>query len=182
MPDDLRRRLEHYGPGFDTAYCLWKARTILDRYSDVEWLDVAHHLTQLALVVKPDSLPAKLLLAREDLRLGERDKAVALLEEIRGPQKPEKFNSGEDEEAWYQTSQLLGDLYLEMGRADLAVACLNDFRKSSKSGARTWLKLGQAFEALGEMPRAVKCYQQVVSYDGNPLAPEAYEALERLRG
>jgi hypothetical protein len=37
-------------------------------------------------------------------------------------------------------------------------------------------------EALGEMPKAVKCYQQVVSYDGNPLAGEAYEALERLRG
>jgi tetratricopeptide (TPR) repeat protein len=183
MPDDLRRRLEHYGPGFDTAYCLNKAKTILDgRHADVEWLDVAHHLTQLALVVKSDSLPAKLLLARVQLRLGERDKAVALLEEVHGPQKPEKFNSGEDEEAWYQDCQLLGDLYLELGRADLAVPVLNDFRKSSKSGARTWLKLGQAFEALGEVPRAIKCYEQVVSYDGNPLAGEAYEALSRLRG
>jgi tetratricopeptide (TPR) repeat protein len=183
MPDQLRRQLEHYGPGFDTAYCLTKARTILDgRYTDMDWMDVAHHLTQLALVVKPDHLPAKLLLARVQLRLGERDRAVALLEEIRGPQKPEKFNSGEDEEAWYLACQLLGDLYLELGRADLAVPALNDFRKSSKSGARTWLKLGQAFEALGELPKAVKCYKQVVSYDGNPLAPEAYEALHRLEG
>ncbi len=183
MPDDLGRRLEHYGPGFDTAYCLSKARTILDgRYTDMEWLDVAYHLTKLALVVKPDSLPAKLLMARVQLRLGERDQAVALLEEIRGPQKPEKFNTGEDEEAWYQACQLLGDLYLELGRAALAVAALNDFRRSAKSGARTWLKLGQAFEALGELPKAVKCYKQVVSYDGNPLAPEAYEALHRLEG
>jgi tetratricopeptide (TPR) repeat protein len=183
MPDDLGRRLEHYGPGFDTAYCLSKARTILDgRFTDMEWLDVAYHLTKLALVVKPDSLPAKLLMARVQLRLGERDQAVALLEEIRGPQRPEKFNTGEDEEAWYQACQLLGDLYLELGRADLAVPALNDFRRSAKSGARTWLKLGQAFEALGELPKAVKCYKQVVSYDGNPLAPEAYEALHRLEG
>src|SRR5258708_24763936 len=77
MPDDLRRRLEHYGPGFDTVYCMHKARTILDgRYSDVDWLDVAHHLTQLALVVKPDILMVKLLLARVQLRLGERDRAL----------------------------------------------------------------------------------------------------------
>jgi tetratricopeptide (TPR) repeat protein len=183
MPDDLRRRLEHYGTGFDVGYCLHKARTILDsRHADLDWLDVAHHLTQLALVVKPDSLQAKLMLAREELRLGERDKAVALLEEVRGPQKPEKFNSGEDEDAWYASCQLLGDLYLELGRPDLAVACLNDFRKSSKSGARTWLKLAQAHEMLGDVPRAIKCYQQVTAYEGNPLASDAHEALQRLQG
>ena len=107
---------------------------------------------------------------------------MALLEEVRGPARPEKFASGEDEEAWYLACQLLGDLYLELGRADLAVACLNDFRKSAKSGAKTLYKLGQAFEALGDVGRAKKCYEQVTAYDGNPLAPDAYEALQRLQG
>jgi tetratricopeptide (TPR) repeat protein len=183
QPEDLRRRLEHYGPGFDVAYCLEKARSILaGPHPDLEWLDVACRLTELVLVVKPDSLAAKLLLAREQLRLGERDKAVSLLEEVRGPQKPEKFASGEDEEAWYAASQLLGDLYLELGRPDLAVGCLNDFRKSSKSGARTLFKMGQAHEALGDVPRALKSYQQAAAYEGNPVAADASEAIQRLQG
>jgi tetratricopeptide (TPR) repeat protein len=181
-PEQLQARLEQYGPGFDLAYCLNKAKQVLDRYTDPEWLDVAHHLTRLALVVKPESLAAKVLLGRALLRYGERDQAVAALEEARGPQKPEGFASGEDEEAWYQASQLLGDLYLEMGRADLAVPCLNDFRKSSKSGAKTLFKLGQAFEALGDPRRAAKCYEQVTAYQGNPLVPDAEEALARVKG
>jgi tetratricopeptide (TPR) repeat protein len=181
MPSDLKANLEHYGPGFDIDYCLKKARSILDgRYTDLEWLDVAHHLTQLALVLKPESLVAKVMLARLLLRLGERERAVATLEEVRGPQKPEKFASGEDEEAWYESCKLLGDLYLELERADQAVACLNEFRKSSKSGARTWFKLGQAYEALGNRALAAKCYEQVTGYEGNPLAPDAQEALARL--
>ncbi|MFO0880640.1 MAG: tetratricopeptide repeat protein [Gemmataceae bacterium] len=179
-PDDLGRRLEQFGTGFDTAYCLQKARLVLDRYNEPEWLDVAHHLTRLVLVVRPDSLSAKFLLARTLLRLGERDRALALLEDARGPQKPERFGSGEDEEAWMQSNQLLGDLYMEIGRADLAVPCLLDFRKSSKSGARTLFKLAQAYEALGDVPRARRTYEQVTAYEGNPLAPEAQEALSRL--
>lgn len=180
-PEDLKRRLEQYGPGFDLAYCLQKSRLILDKYPDAEWLDVAHHLCQLALVVQPESLVARLLLARVQLRLGARDEAVTLLEEVRGPQKPDRFASAEEEEAWFQASQLLGDLYLEMGRADLAVPCLNDFRKSSKSGAKTLFKLGQAYEAIGDRARAKRCYEQVTAYQGNPLAPEAEDALARLQ-
>jgi tetratricopeptide (TPR) repeat protein len=183
LPDHLRARLEQVKGWFDFDYCLRKARSVLDaRHLDPEWLDVADHLTTLASIVRPDSQQAKLLRARVQLRYGERDKAVTLLEEVRGPARPEKFASGDDEEAWYQASQLLGDLYLELGRADLAVACLNDFRKSSKSGAKTLFKLGQAFEALGDVPRAKRCYEQVTAYDGNPLAPDAYEALQRLQG
>jgi tetratricopeptide (TPR) repeat protein len=182
QPEELKRRLEQYGPGFDVAYCLQKARQILDRHTDAEWLDVAHHLTQLALVVHPESAQAKLLLARGYLRIGERDRAANILEEIRGPQKPERFASAEDEEAWYQASQILGDLYLEHGRADLAVPCLLDFRKSSKSGAKTIYKLGQSYEALGDVGRAKKCYEQVTAYQGNPLVMDAEEALARLRG
>jgi tetratricopeptide (TPR) repeat protein len=181
MPEQLRAKLEQVKAGFDFDYCIRKARTILDgRYTDVEWLDVAHHLAQLALVVKPESLTAKVLLARALLRYGERDKAIAALEEVRSP-KPEKFASGEDEDAWFVSCQLLGDLYLEVGRADLAVPCLIDFRKSTKSGARTLFKLGQAYEQLGDVKRAKRCYEQVTAYEGNPLTPDAYEALSRLQ-
>ena len=95
--------------------------------------------------------------------------------------KPEKFASAEDEDAWYQSCQLLSDLYLEVGRPDLAVPCLIDFRQSSKSGARTLYKLGQAYEQLGDRGRAAKCYKQVTAYEGNPLAPDANDALQRLQ-
>ena len=158
--------------GFDFQYCLRRTRTVLEgRLTDPEWLDVAAHLIQLALIVKPESLTAKVLYARVQLRYGERDEAVALLEQVRSP-KPEHFD-GDDEEAWYVACQLLGDLYLEAGRPDLAVPCLTEFRKSAKSGAKTLYKLGQAYEQLGDRARAVKAYQQVTAYDGNPLAYDA---------
>jgi tetratricopeptide (TPR) repeat protein len=78
--------------------------------------------------------------------------------------------------------RLLGDLYLqELGRPDLAVPCYQEFRKSSKSGADTIYKLGQAHEMLGDLPRAKKCYEQVTAYESHPLAPDAREALYRLQ-
>jgi tetratricopeptide (TPR) repeat protein len=78
--------------------------------------------------------------------------------------------------------RLLGDLYLgELSRPDLAVPCYQEFRQSAKSGADTSYKLGQAYEQLGDKARAVKCYQQVVSFDGHPLAGEAHDALYRLQ-
>ncbi|MGH7222645.1 MAG: tetratricopeptide repeat protein [Gemmataceae bacterium] len=181
MPEQIRERIESVRPWFDFDYCQRKARSILDgRYTDVEWLDVAHHLIQLALVVMPECRTVKVLLAKVLLRYGERDRAIVTLEEVRSP-KPEKFASGEDEDAWYQSCQLLSDLYLEVGRPDLAVPCLIDFRQSSKSGARTLYKMGQAYEQLGDRVRAAKCYKQVTAYEGNPLAPDAEDALQRLQ-
>ncbi len=181
MPEHLRARLEQVRGWFDFDYCLTKARTILDgRQVDTEWLDVAHHLIQLALVVHPDSRPAQVLLARALLRYGERDQATAVLEGVRTP-RPEKFAGSDDEEAWFTACQLLSDLYLETGRPDLAVPCLIDFRQSARSGARTLFKLGQAYEQLGDVKRAARSYKQVTAYDGNPLTPDAYDALRRLQ-
>jgi tetratricopeptide (TPR) repeat protein len=181
MPDQISARIELVRPWFDFDYCVRKARSILDgRHTDVEWLDVAYHLIQLALVVEPESRTVKLLLAKVLLRYGERDRALAALEEVRTP-KPEKFAGGEDEDAWYQSCQLLSDLYLEVSRPDLALPCLIDFRQSSKSGARTLYKMGQAYEQLGDRIRAAKCYKQVTAYEGNPLMPDAEDALQRLQ-
>jgi tetratricopeptide (TPR) repeat protein len=181
LPEQIRARIESVRPWFDFDYCVRKARSILDgRFTDVEWLDVAHHLIQLALVVMPENRAVKVLLSKVLLRYGERDRALVSLEEVRSP-KPEKFANGEDEDAWYQSCQLLSDLYLEVGRPDMAVPCLIDFRKSSKSGAKTLYKLGQAYEQLGDRSRAVKCYKQVTAYEGNPLAPDAEDALQRLQ-
>jgi tetratricopeptide (TPR) repeat protein len=181
MPEQLRARLEQLRAGFDFEYCLRRARSVLDgRHADAEWLDVAHHLVQLALVVQPESRQAKVLLARALLRFGERDRAVAVLEEVRTP-KPEKFPSDEDEAAWFTACQLLGDLHLEAGRADLALPCLTDFRSSSKSGAKTLFKMGQAYEMLGDAARAARCYKQVAAYEDNPLRPDAQDALHRLQ-
>ena len=182
MPEDLRARLDLVKGGFDCDYCLRRARTVLDGrlQGDAEWMDVASHLIQLAMVVKPENVAAKVLYARVRLRYGERDEATALLERVREP-KPERFESGEDEEAWYQACQLLGDLYMEASRPDLAVACLTEFRKSAKSGARTLYKLGQAYEQLGDRAHAVKAYEMVTAYDGNPLVYDARSALNRLK-
>src|SRR5205807_1771257 len=104
--------------------------TILDgRYDSMEWLDVAHHLIKLAQVIQPDSLFVRVLMARVQLRYGEREQAIQLLESVYQP-KPEKFASSDDEEAWYVACQLLGDLYMEITRADLAVPCYLEFKKS----------------------------------------------------
>jgi tetratricopeptide (TPR) repeat protein len=181
MPAELRARLESVRNMFDFGYCLRKARTLLDaKQWDVDSLDWAQHLAELACVGQPESQSAKVLVARARLRRGEKDEAIALLQEVHSP-KPEKFASVDDEDAWFTACKMLGEIYLyELSRPDLAVLCLKDFRQSSKSGADTMYKLGQAYEQLGDRVRAVKFYKHVVAYDNHPLAPEAYDALHRL--
>ena len=90
MPEQVRERIESVRAWFDFDYCLRKARSILDgRYTDVEWLDVAHHLIQLALVVKPEYRSVKVLLAKVLLRYGERDRAFAAARRGAHPQAGE---------------------------------------------------------------------------------------------
>jgi tetratricopeptide (TPR) repeat protein len=182
MPEWFRGRPDAVPGGFDVAYCVNKARTLLGaRELDLDALDWAQHLADVALAAKPDSVAARVLLARARLRRGEKQEAAALLEELRAG-KPEQFATAADEEAWFLGCRLLGDLYLQdLGRPDLAVACYTDYRKSSKSGADTLYKLGQAYEMLGDLPRAAKSYEQVTAYEGHPLAYEARAALSRVR-
>jgi tetratricopeptide (TPR) repeat protein len=182
MPEDIQARIELVRHCFDTGYCLKKARTLLDaRDADLETINWAHHLLKVALVLQPESITGKLLLARSHLRLGERDQAVAVLESLRNP-KPERFGGSDEEDAWYTGSRLLGELYLnELSRPDLAVPCLLDFKKSPKSGADTLYKLGVAYEQVGDVSRAKRCYEQVTAYEQHPLAPDARAALYRLQ-
>lgn len=181
MPDVLQSRLESIRSGFDLDYCIRKAQSILDnpQLGDLEWLEVAHHLIQLALVLVPENLRVRFLLARVQLRSGERDRAMELLKTIRSP-KPEKFASSDEEDAWYQASQVLGDLYMEVGQPEEAIPCFQDFRSSHRSGARTLFKLALAHEQLGENNKAIKLYKLVTGYEGNPLVSDAYSALNRL--
>jgi tetratricopeptide (TPR) repeat protein len=182
LPDHLAARLETMRAGFDVDYCLRKARSLLAvQGGDLDLVDWAQHLLELARVLRPDSRAIKVLLARALLRRGEREEAVAVLEEVRTP-KPETFANGEDEEAWLLSCQLLGSLYLnELDKPDLAVECLNAFRKSPKSGADTLYKLAQAYEQLGDWKRAARHYEQVTAYEGHPLVYDARDALNRLQ-
>lgn len=181
LPDDLRARKDTI-KGFDVDYCLKKARWILDmREAELDMIDWAERLIELVRVLQPENLTAKVLLARALRRRGEIEQSRTILEEVYS-HKPEKFASTEEEESWYLSCRLLGEAYLnEMSRPDLAIPCFTEFRKSSKSGADTLYKLGQAYEQTGDRVRAKKCYEHVTSYDSHPLAPDAREALYRLQ-
>jgi tetratricopeptide (TPR) repeat protein len=181
-PEELRQRWESVHRYFDLAYCLQKAQWALKHgEANLDLLDWADHLANLVQAVQPDNLSAKVVRARALLLRGEREQAQALLEDVR-TNKPEKFRSGDDEDAWFTSAKLLGSMYLhELHQPERAVECFLDFRKSPRSGADTLFRLGQAYEELGDRVRAVKCYKQVVSFDSHPLAPDAHDALNRLQ-
>ena len=76
----------------------------------------------LAKVIEPTSNRVRLVEARCLLRKGERDAGLSLLEDVRENAK----GSGDEEEAWYNTTRLLGQLYLEeLNRPDLALKAYN---------------------------------------------------------
>jgi hypothetical protein len=179
-PEDLKQRLENVRKWFDPQYCRDKARWVLDKFAgDFELLDWASHLTELALVAQPGSHAARLLKARIHRLRGEIPEALALLEEIR-QHKPEKFANEEESQAWYFGHRLLGDLYLDNQPAE-AVACYLEFKQSDEAGADTSYKMGRAYEALGDFPKAAACYGEVTAYERHPLYYEARDALERVK-
>jgi tetratricopeptide (TPR) repeat protein len=181
-PDQLRQAPESIRKGIDLDYCLKKSRQVLSaRNNDLESIDWALHLAELASTMRPELIEPRVLRARALIWKGERDQALQILEDTR-ENKPEKFAVGSDEDAWYRLQQMLGDLYLnDYARPDLAVPCYLAFRESVKSGADTLFKLGQAHEALGDLPRALSYFEQVVGYTEHPRYYDAQEALRRLR-
>jgi tetratricopeptide (TPR) repeat protein len=180
--EELRHRLEPARPFFDFDYCVQKSRTLMDhKNADLDVVSWAQHLAELALIIRPESLAAKVVRARALRRRGRLPEARAALEEVFAA-RPTAFASGIEEDSWYLACRLLGEAYLgEAGRPDLAVPCFQAYRKSPKSGADTIFKLGQAYEQLGDRPRAVKCYEHVIAYDSHPLVPDARDALYRLK-
>jgi tetratricopeptide (TPR) repeat protein len=182
MPDQVRERWETIAKYFDVGYCVQKAQALLKAYDgNLDLLDWAQHLADLAQAAQADNLTAKVIRARTRMLQGEKDEAQAVLEDVY-TNKPERFLSSADEDSWYTACKILGNMYLhELNRPELAVKCLLDFRKSSKSGADTMFRLGQAYEELGDRARAIKCYNQVTAFEGHPLAPDAHDALERLK-
>jgi tetratricopeptide (TPR) repeat protein len=180
-PEQVQASPDTFKGIIDPAFCAERARKALDsNQADPEWLRFAEHLLRLALLVRPDHLPSRQMLGRALARLGDRDGAVAEWEKVR-TNKPSNWVEGESDEAWQRANQALGDAYLEMGRYQDAIDCLEDFRKSSRSGANTLFKLGQAHEGLGQFRQARKHYREVEGFEGNPLVWQAREALDRIR-
>jgi tetratricopeptide (TPR) repeat protein len=180
--DAVRQASDAVRQGMDFNYCVTKARQVLDsRGADLDSITWAEHLAQLAVILRPDSFQARVLSARALLWRGERESATAILQGICDP-KPERFGGSDEEDAWYLSNRLLGNIYLELSRPDLAVVCFEAFRESTKSGAETYFKLGQAYEQLGDFPKAIRWYDQVTAYTDHPKYYDAKEALRRLRG
>jgi tetratricopeptide (TPR) repeat protein len=181
-PDQLQQAPEAIRKGFDVQYCLTKSRQVLGtRNADLDVVDWGLHLAELASVSMPEMIEPKLLRARALLWKGEKERALQVLEDLREA-KPAKFATEADEDAWFKIHQMLGDMYMnDFARPDLAVPCYTEFRQSSKSGADTLFKLGQAHEAMGDIPRAVRYYEQVTGYTEHPRYYEATEAVRRLK-
>lgn len=179
-PADLKSRLEQVYKWFDVEYCLQKTRWILEKYNgDLDLLDWASHLAELAHTATPTHIGAKVLRARIRRTRGEIGEAATLLEEIRH-NKPEKFPSEEEEESWFLAHRILGDMYLDE-KPEQAVMCFNVFKNSQRAGADTMYKLGRAYENLGDYTRAAKCFEQVLAFEGHPLYFEAQDGLDRVK-
>jgi tetratricopeptide (TPR) repeat protein len=165
---------------FDANYCVAKANLVLNqREPDADTLDWGQHLAALARIVKPDLLAAKLAEGRLFLRRGERDKGLSLLEDVREA----KASGGDEKEAWYTATRILGDLYLnELNRPDLALACFTDYKEHPKSGADTLFHIAKCYEASADVKNAVRFYDAVTAYEGHPKYWEATEAVRRLKG
>ena len=102
-----------------------------------------------------------------------------MLEQIR-QNKPARFGGEEEEDAWFLAHRLLGDFYLEDRPAD-AIPCFAEFRKSNRAGADSAFKLGKAFEAVGDLPKAARFYEEVLTFPEHPLYYEAKDAIARLK-
>jgi tetratricopeptide (TPR) repeat protein len=179
-PADLKERWESVQRWFDIDYCRKKAAFLLEKGGgDLDLLDWAAHLAELYGTAKPTSFDALVLRARIRRLRGEVPEVIELLEKVR-QNKPEKFASEQEEDAWFVAHRLLGDLYLGETPAE-AVKCFLEFRKSSRAGADTMYKLGRAYEGVGDFPRAARCFEEVTTFPEHPLYYDARDALDRVK-
>lgn len=178
-PERVERVRDRVKKWFDVKYCVRKAMSVLNaKDGGVELLDWATHLAKLARVMQPDSNGVRLVEARLMLRRGERDAGLKLLEDIHYDGQK---GSGEEEDAWYTATKLLGQLYLEeLGKPENALHCYLKFKDYHKSGADTLYQLARCYEAMNDTPHAVQFYNAVTAYEGHSLYWDAKEALRRL--
>jgi tetratricopeptide (TPR) repeat protein len=179
-PAKLEQVKDKVARWFDVRYCVEKAMAVLNtKDGGVELLDWAAHLATLARIMKPESHGVRLVEARVLMRKGERDAGVKILEDIREGEK----GSGDEQEAWYTTTKLLGQLYLdEFDRPDLALKCYMDYKDYHKSGADTLYQIARCYEKQGDTANAIKFYNAVTAYEGHSLYWDAKEAIKRLKG
>lgn len=179
-PELVRHEWERLRSAFDVRYCQTRARELLDMPGSgpvqAAW---AEKLARLALTAEPGNVSAQVLLGRSLLAQGQPDAGFAALSEAFHRGRGQTL-SGESRDDWYLACRLLGDHYLSTGRLAEAIACLSEFRKSSRSGANTLFKLAQAYEQLGQVDQARQWYEHVAYYN-HPLAASAKEALTRLK-
>jgi len=180
-PDRVEKVKDRVVKWFDVAYCVRKAMWVLNaKDGGLELLDWATHLTKLAKVMKPTSHGVRLIEARVLLRRGERDAGLQILEDIHYSKEK---GSGEEEEAWYTTTKLLGQLYLEeLSKPELALHCYQAYKDYHKSGADTLYQIGRCYEAMGDKANAIRFFTAVSGYDGHPLYWDAKDAVKRLKG
>ncbi|HEV3384446.1 MAG TPA: tetratricopeptide repeat protein, partial [Gemmata sp.] len=179
-PERLEKVKDRVVKWFDVPYCVRKAMWVLNaKDGGLELLDWATHLTKLAKVMKPTSHGVRLIEARVLLRRGERDAGLQILEDIHYSKEK---GSGEEEEAWYTTTKLLGQLYLEeLGKPELAMHCYQAYKNYHKSGADTLYQIARCYEAMGDKANAIRFYTAVSGYDGHPLFWDAKDAAKRLK-
>lgn len=176
--DEVRPRLEALERYFDFRGCWRKARRLYDQKAATE--EILRYL-DLACLGGGDLLgPVNYLLGLVHLRSGADADAAACFEEVIR-RRPKRFSGAEEEETYYSSCRVLGDLYLDrLGRPEKAVECYLLYKDYVKSGAETLFRLAAAYERMGKIAHARKWYDMVLVYPSHPKAQAARDALARL--
>jgi tetratricopeptide (TPR) repeat protein len=179
IPDDVRTHADKLEKIIDQTYLATKTRELLElRNATAEQYEWARHLAEVLLAIAPERITGWVLLGRAQLRLGNSANALEVLEKAYQLGKSKK-QSGEDLEDWYLACRILGDYYLQQERFAEALASFSDYRQSTKSGADTLFKLGQAAERLGQLAKAKNYYEHANMFD-HPNKYEVNLALDRI--
>ncbi len=178
-PQDITDHHEKISKLIDLNYLTKKPKELLEnKQAGIEQLEWAKHLAELLTVAAPERVAGWVLIGRAFLRLNQPHNGVKALEyayQLGIAQKP----SGEDLDQWYIACRILADHHLNEQRYAEAMEHYQHYSQSTKSGAETYYKMGQAAEALGDKARAKKHYQSANMFD-HPQKYEVSQALERV--
>jgi tetratricopeptide (TPR) repeat protein len=179
QPEDIRQNVDKIGKLIDVPFLVTKAKQLVEsKSSGPEQFEWAVHLCGLVAALNPEKVAAWVVIGRAQLRLGRADTGVPALEKAYQLGKANK-PGGDDLDAWFLACRILGDHYLQQGRHAEALEAFTDFSHSTKSGADTYYKMGQAAEHLGQLAQAKKNYVSANMYD-HPNKYEVDRALERI--